>query len=158
MIIQNTETTGLGKFIHYLLLLDSPKYLQVYHEVGKVFTNPLPAGKPLRASHRGVKIEESALRPHQLPVLDPVWLVSCCAEPGFPVGFIFGVVAIEPDGCAVALEGNYVSCDSVKKPPVVTDHHHAPGEIFEGFFERAHGVDVQVVCGLVEQDDIRALF
>ena len=42
MIIQNTETFGSGKIYSLFALARNAEYLQVCHEVDKVFTNPLP--------------------------------------------------------------------------------------------------------------------
>ncbi|OPZ82776.1 MAG: hypothetical protein BWY76_02605 [bacterium ADurb.Bin429] len=39
----------------------------------------------------------------------------------------------------------------------MADHHRAAGEGLDGFFQRAQGIHVQVVGGLVEEDDIRPL-
>ena len=44
------------------------------------------------------------------------------------VGLVVGVVALEPDDFAVALEGQDVRGDAVEKPAVVADDHRAAGE------------------------------
>ena len=80
-----------------------------------------------------------------MPVLDAVRLIGCRAEPRPAVGFVFGVVAIEEDDTAVAFKGENVRGDAVQKPAVVADDDGAAGEILSRLFERAHGVDVEVV-------------
>ncbi len=85
-------------------------------------------------------------------------LVGCRAEAGPSVSLILGVVSVEPDDIAVALEGDYVCRDPVEKPPVVTYHYGTPREILESVFQRTHGVNVEVICRLVEQNYIGALF
>ncbi|OPY17053.1 MAG: hypothetical protein A4E69_00062 [Syntrophus sp. PtaB.Bin138] len=39
----------------------------------------------------------------------------------------------------------------------MADDNGAAGEIFQGFLQGAHGIDVQVIGGLVEQEDIGPL-
>ncbi len=85
-------------------------------------------------------------------------LVGGEAESGFAVGFIGLVVAFEEADIGVGFEGEDVGGDAVEEPAVVADDDGAAGEVFEGFFESSHGVDVEVVGGFVEEDDVGALF
>jgi len=85
-------------------------------------------------------------------------LVGGDAEAFFAVGLVFGVVAVEPDDGAFAFEGQDVGCEAVEEPAVVADDDGAAGEVFEGFFEGANGVDVEVVGGLVEEKNIATIF
>jgi hypothetical protein len=117
----------------------------------------LVRGELFRAT-RSILLHTGSSRPSQLPVLDPVRLVGCGPQAGPFVSLILGVVSIKPDDIAVALEGDYVCRDPVEKPPVVTYHYGAPSEILESVFQRAHGVNVEVICRLVEQNHIGALF
>src|ERR1041384_42653 len=94
----------------------------------------------------------------QLPVSSDLWLIGGCAEAGVAVGFVFGVVAVEEDDAAIALEGQNVRRNAVEKPTVVTDDDGATSEIFKRRFERAHRVDVEVVGRLVQEQDVRPLF
>ena len=48
-------------------------------------------------------------------------LVGFGAEAAVAVGFVIGVVALEPLDLAVALEGEDVGGDAVEKPAVVGD-------------------------------------
>ena len=68
----------------------------------------------------------------------------------------FAEVAFEKRHLAVAFEGQDVGGDAVEEPAVVADDDGAAGEVFQRFFERAQGVDVQVVGGLVQQQDVGA--
>ena len=78
------------------------------------------------------------------------------AQPLVPVGLVVLVVALEPDHLAVALEGEDVGGDAVEEPAVVADHHRAAGEGQQRLLERAQRVDVEVVGGLVEQQQVAA--
>src|SRR5262245_20788519 len=94
----------------------------------------------------------------QLPVFYPMRLVGVSAQPGPAVGLVLRVVAVEPDDSAFALEGQDVRCDAVQEPAVVADDYGASGEVLQRLFERAHGVNVQIVGRLVEQQHVRARF
>ena len=66
------------------------------------------------------------------------------------------VVAFEPDHLAVAFERQDVGGDAVQEPAVMGDDHRAAREVHEGFFERAQGIDVEVVGRFVEEQDVAA--
>jgi hypothetical protein len=46
--------------------------------------------------------------------------------------------------------------DAVEKPAIVGDDHRATGELEQRLFERTQRLDVEIVGGLVEQDQIAA--
>ena len=69
---------------------------------------------------------------------------------------VLGVVAIEEDHLAVALEGQDVGGQAVQEPAVVADDDGAAREVLDGLFQGAHGVHVQVVGGLVEEEHVGA--
>ena len=46
--------------------------------------------------------------------------------------------------------------DAVEEPAVVRDHDGTAGEAEQRVFERAQGVDVEIVGGLVEQQHVAA--
>src|SRR5438477_12225907 len=52
-------------------------------------------------------------------VADAVRLVGVVAEPALPVGVVVGVVALEPNDSAFALEGQNVRRDAIEKPAIV---------------------------------------
>ena len=56
----------------------------------------------------------------------------------------------------VALEGQHVGGDAVQEPAVVGDHDRAAGERQQRVLERAQRVHVEVVGGLVEQQQVAA--
>src|SRR5882672_5928068 len=78
------------------------------------------------------------------------------AQPLVPVGLVVFIVALEPDHPAVALEGQHVGGDPIEEPPVVGDHHRAAREGQQRVLEGAEGVHVEVVGGLVEQQQVAA--
>jgi diguanylate cyclase (GGDEF)-like protein len=67
---------------------------------------------------------------------------------------VLRVVPVEEDHPAVALEGQDVRGDAVQEPAVVADDHGAAGEVLQGLFQGAHGVHVQVVGRLVQQQHV----
>src|SRR5690242_20200764 len=66
------------------------------------------------------------------------------------------VGALEPRHLALVLEGHDVGGDAVQEPAIVADHHRAAGEVDERVLERAERVDVEVVGGLVQQEEVAA--
>ena len=57
----------------------------------------------------------------------------------------------------VALPGQDVRRDPVEEPAVVADHHGAARELQQRVLQRAERLDVEVVGGLVEQQQVAAL-
>ena len=51
-----------------------------------------------------------------------------------------------------------MACHAIQKPPVMTDDEGASGEVVQRVFKGAHGVDVNIVGGLVEQHNVGARF
>ena len=92
----------------------------------------------------------------QFPVLDSVGCIGCRAEAAFPIDFVVLVVALEPHDAAVALEREHVRGNPVQKPTVVADHNGAPGVVHQGLLERAQRIDVKVVRGLVQKQQVRS--
>ena len=75
--------------------------------------------------------------------------------------FIFFVgleVAFEEDDLGVAFEGEDVGGEAVEEVAVVADDHGAACEVLESVFECADCVDVEVVGGFVEEDDVGTAF
>ena len=66
-------------------------------------------------------------------------------------------IALEPFDVAVAFERQDVGCQAIEEEAVMADDHGAAGEVFERLFQRAQGLDVEVVGRLVEQQDVAAL-
>src|SRR5476651_92192 len=89
-------------------------------------------------------------------IFDPVRNFGRDTEPALLVGFVILKIALEPLDMAVALEGEHVGRDAIEKEAIVADDDGAAGEILERFLERAQGVDIEIVGGLVEQQYIGA--
>ena len=81
-------------------------------------------------------------------------LVGFGPETAFLIDHVIGVITLEPYGAAVALERQDVRGNAVEEPAIMRDHHGAAGEIEQGFFQCAQGVDIEIVGWLVEQDDV----
>src|SRR6056297_433788 len=93
----------------------------------------------------------------ELLVLDALRLHRVGAEAADLVGLVFAEVALEPLDVAVALEGEDVGAEPVHEPAVVADHHGAAGELLQRVLERAQRLDVEIVGGLVEEQQVAAL-
>src|ERR1700726_2098964 len=96
------------------------------------------------------------LSPRQLFVLHAMRDDGILAQPAHLVFFIILEIAFEPFDMAVAFEGQNMRGDAVEEPAVMADDHGAAGEILQRLFERAQGVDVEIVGGLVEQQHVGA--
>ena len=57
----------------------------------------------------------------------------------------------------VPFKGQDVRGDAVEEEAVVRDDEHGPGEAQDRLLQRAQRADVQVVRGLVEDEDVAAL-
>src|SRR5216683_2042696 len=99
----------------------------------------------------------SSSGPHQRLVFDAVRLVGGGAEAAAAVGLVVGVIALEPHGLAVALEGEDVGGDAVQEPAIVGDDDGAAGIVEERLFKRAQRVDIEIVGRLVEEEEVGAL-
>ena len=84
-----------------------------------------------------------------------MWPVGFCPETAAAVGLVVRVVAREPHGLRVALEGEDVRGNPVQKPAIVTHHDGTSRELDERVLERSERVDIEVVGWLVEQKEIR---
>ena len=87
-------------------------------------------------------------------VFESFWGQRLDPETFFSIFFIIGKVAGKEIHNAFALKRHNVRADSVEKPAVVRDHDGAAPKFKQCFFERAHGIDVEVVRRLVEQQQI----
>ena len=93
----------------------------------------------------------------QVPVFDPMRLVRRSAEARMAIGFVIGIIPFKPNHAALAFEGEDVRRHAIQKPAVVADHHGASRKILQRFFEGAQRIHVQIVGGLVEQQNVGAL-
>src|SRR5262249_6502894 len=92
----------------------------------------------------------------QLLVANPVGMVGFLAEPLAALGLVNLVVALAPHGLAVALEGQDVGGDAVEEPAVVADDDGTAAEVQQRLLQGPQGVHVEVVGGLVEQQQVAA--
>ena len=76
------------------------------------------------------------------------------AEAFLAVLLVLGVATLEEVDLRVALEGEDMGADAVEEPAVVADDHSAAGEVLEALLQGTHGVDVDVVGGLVEEQHV----
>ena len=81
-------------------------------------------------------------------------LVGVGAQAPMPIGFVVLVVPLEPDDLAVAFEREHVRRDAVEEPAIVADHDRAAGEVQQRLLERTQRVDVEIVRGFVEQQQV----
>ena len=94
--------------------------------------------------------------PCQLLVLHPMRDDGVLAEPPHLVLFVILEIALEPLDMAIALEGQDMGGDAIEEPAVMADDHGAAGEILQRLFQRAQRVDIEIVGGLVEQQNVGA--
>src|SRR5688572_2367600 len=65
----------------------------------------------------------------QMTIFDAVRLVGGCAESGFTVGFVIGIIPFEPHHAALAFKCQDVRRDTIQEPAIVTDDDRASGKI-----------------------------
>ena len=71
------------------------------------------------------------------------------------VRLVVGEVSGEPLHVRLPFERQNVRGNAIKEPAVVRDHQHGAGKIQQRFFERAQRFHVQIIGGLIEQQDVR---
>src|SRR6202162_5062298 len=94
--------------------------------------------------------------PRELLVLDPVRDRRIRPQAAHLVGLVVLEVAFEPLDVALPFEGEHVGRDAVEEPAIVADDDGAAGKILQRLLERAQRIDVEVVGGLVEEEQIGA--
>jgi hypothetical protein len=83
-------------------------------------------------------------------------LISLGAEPAMTIGLVVGIVALEPDHLRIALERQDMCGDAIEEPAIMADDHRAAGEHQQRLFQRAQGLDVQIIGRLVQEQQIAA--
>src|ERR1051325_11221008 len=73
----------------------------------------------------------------EFSILDAMRTIRLDAKAFFALGFVVGIIALEPDHLAVAFERQDMRGHAVEEPAVVADDHSAAGEVFQGFFDSA---------------------
>src|SRR5215210_2536045 len=114
-----------------------------------------PRASSVSASWRGASMFIRS-RPRQLLVGDPVGSVCLRTQTRPSVLLICLEVALEPVDLGVALEREHVRGHAVEEPAVVRDDHRAAGEREQRLLEGTQCVHVEVVGGLVEQQQVAA--
>ena len=84
-------------------------------------------------------------------------LIRGNSQPGFPVCLVIRVIPFKPDDFAVSFKSQNVGGDAIQKPAVMADHHNATGKIFKGLLEGSQRIDIQVIGGFIQQQDIGCL-
>ena len=74
------------------------------------------------------------------------------------VFLVIGEVALEPFHMAVAFEGQNMRGDAVEEEAIMGDDDRATRKVRQGVFQRAQGVHVEIVGGLIQQQQIGAAF
>ena len=90
-------------------------------------------------------------------MLEAVGLIGRGALPPAEILAIRGIIAVDPPGAPVLLEGQDMGGHPVEEPSVVADDHGAPGEALQGVLQGPERVDVQVVRRLVQEQDVSSL-
>ena len=89
---------------------------------------------------------------HQFPVTHALRLYIAHAL--HLVFLVFGVRAFEEEHLAVSFKRQDVGADTVEEPAVVADYYGTSGKVFQTFFQRTQGVDVNVVGRLVQDKEV----
>src|SRR3569833_701193 len=92
----------------------------------------------------------------QLLVLHTVRDDAVLAEPAHLVLLIILEITFKPFDMAVPFEGQHMGRDAVEEPAIMADDDGAAGKILQRLFQRAQGVDVEIVGRLVQQQHVRA--
>jgi len=87
-------------------------------------------------------------------VLDAMWLFCGRTEFLAAPGFILREVAFKPTHLTVAFERKNVCCNAVKEPAVVANHYCTTRKLLKSIFQGTQGVDVEVVCWFVQQQNV----
>src|SRR6267378_6801836 len=99
---------------------------------------------------------ESSLFMHEFPVSNTVRPVRVRSLPLLEVLGVLAITPLKPHRLRIPLEREYVRRDAVQKPAIVRDDNGASREIDQRLFERAQRVDVEIVRGFVEQQQVAA--
>src|SRR5438477_11402921 len=92
-----------------------------------------------------------------MPVLDPVGLICSRTHTRMAVSLIIRIVAFEPFHMAIPFEGQDMGGDTIEEPSIMSDDDGTPRKVFEGFFKRAQRIDIEIVCGFIEKEDVGLL-
>jgi len=80
------------------------------------------------------------------------------SKPLHSIIFIIGVIPLEEEAVAITLERQNMRCNAIQKVPIVRYHHGASRKVKQCLLQTPKSLDVEVVCWLVENDEICARF
>ena len=85
-------------------------------------------------------------------------LIGVDAKAAFAIGFVFAVVAVEVFNFRISLERENMRCDAIQKPTIVANYDRTAGKVFKRLFESTQCIYIEIVCGLVEENDVSSGF
>ena len=85
-------------------------------------------------------------------------LIGVDAKAAFAIGFVFTVIAVEMLNFRITFECEYVCSDAVKEPSVVADDDRTAGKVFKRLVKSTHCIYIEIICGLVEENDVSTGF
>ena len=82
----------------------------------------------------------------------------CCVgtQSSLAILFIVRVIPGEPDNLTIAFEGENMRRNSIQEPAIVRDHDGGTRKFKQRFFERPQRLDIEIIGGLIEQQEIAA--
>ena len=93
--------------------------------------------------------------PHQLLIPDPVGLIV--SQSLLLIFFVFTEATLEPVHLRVAFKGENMCAYPVEEPAIVGYDYSTAREIFQGFFERAQRIHVEVVGRFIQEKQVSTL-
>ena len=94
--------------------------------------------------------------PSQISVFNSVRLIGRNPQALLAIRFIIRPIPNVHLRLGIAFEDDEVGADSIEEPAVVGDNEGGACEFGEGFFKGAQGVDIEVVGGFIEEQDVGA--
>src|SRR5579875_3730425 len=129
------------------------------------------ACKSLRSSHctgrrrsRAVSIQlagcigEGRALANQGLVANAVRRGCVLSKPASLVFLISLEIALKPFHVAVAFKGENMSGKAIQKPTIMADNHRTAGKGGQRLFQGAQGIDIEIIGGFVQQNNIGAGF
>src|SRR6516165_2334879 len=155
VVREGTTSSSMATF-HVFILFTNLRKDNRGHEIRKPQSRGFPGSviSPPFAAGNG---ECGSCSMRQLLIPNTVRLIRLRPQANSSLVLIRLVIALVPDGLAVAFERENVCRDAVEEPAVVADDDCAAAEVQEGVFERAQGFDVEIIGRLIEQEQIAPL-
>ena len=96
--------------------------------------------------------------PGEWLVFDSVRLVCLRSEFLLAECLVLGEIPFEPAHLAITLERQHVRSDAIQEPTIVGDDHGTTGVGLQRVLKRTQCVHVEVIGGLIEKQNVAALF